>query len=541
MNDFRTLKLLDRLEGVFRSMKIDYPVLRSILGMKLTLDERRVPTILNDGKKREGNQFIRSLWIYVLFSLLLLLFMWGDSYIYQMTFIFSIIIFFLMTTMISDFSTVLLDVRDKVTLHTKPIDKRTINAAKIIHITIYMLFIVGALTIIPLIVGLVNQGIIFFLLFLLQLIFIALGIIMVTALAHMLVLQFFDGEKLKDIINYVQILMTVGMVIGTQLVARSFEFINLDIVMQPHWWQFLLPPFWYSAWFEVVLNGSSTPFYVTLAGLGLIMPVLSMLLYVKFISSFERNMEKLLNSSQSKKKNRNLWYVWMGRIWNRNKESKQLFHFALTMMKNEREFKLKVYPPMIFSVFIPFLFILNQLQFGSLADVRDSKYFVTFYGSLVFMSTVAQMLLSSEKYKGAWIYGILPISDRRNVTKAAIKAAYVQLYLPIFLLIGIGYSFLFPIHVLVQFLTLGLASFLYTVVSYYVINGKQLPFTQPFGVTQQDGTFKSILLFIFAVILGVIHYAVLHLPFGVLLYSILLLIANIVIWVKFFSKDFVKV
>ncbi|UFT99217.1 hypothetical protein KO561_18895 [Radiobacillus kanasensis] len=538
MSDFKTLKFLDRFQGLFRTLNIEYPILRKILETKLTLDQRRVPTILNDGKKREGNQFIRSLWIYVLFSLILLPFLLiGDQYIYQMTFVFSIIMFFLLTAMISDFSTVLLDVRDKVTLDTKPIHKRTINAAKVIHISIYMFFIVGALTAVPLVVGLMTRGFVFFLLFAFQMILIALWTIMATALVYMLVLQFLDGEKLKDVINYVQILLSIGMIVGTQLVARSFEFVNLDIVMQPQWWQFLLPPFWYSALFEVLLHDGGNRFYLILSGLGIVIPILSIMLYIYFIPSFERNLEKLLNSSQSRQKKRNPWYVWMGKIWSRGKESNHLFHFALNMMKNEREFKLKVYPAFIFAIVIPFLFILNEIRFRNLQEVSDSYYYLTFYGTLIFLSTAAQMLLYSEKYKGAWIYGAMPISDPNIITKGALKALFVHLYIPVYIIVGMIYPFIFSMGILYHFIPLGLTAFLYVVISYRVLNGEQLPFTQPFGIGQKDSALKNILLLIFVALFGGLHYAATLLPYGVLIFCVILLIANMIVWKITFREN----
>ena len=45
-----------------------------------------------------------------------------------------LIAFMVMTSMISDFSSVLLHIRNRNILFTKPIDRKTINAAKIVHI-----------------------------------------------------------------------------------------------------------------------------------------------------------------------------------------------------------------------------------------------------------------------------------------------------------------------------------------------------------------------------------------------------------------------
>ena len=45
------LKLLDRFEGVLRRCGIDYRTLRLILGIRLIMDSRRVPTVLANNRR----------------------------------------------------------------------------------------------------------------------------------------------------------------------------------------------------------------------------------------------------------------------------------------------------------------------------------------------------------------------------------------------------------------------------------------------------------------------------------------------------------
>lgn len=138
MREFQSLKVLAVFKGIFTRLGVDYAMMEKILQIKLTMDERRVPTIFNDtGKKKEGNQFLKSLWVYGLYGLILIPFLLiGENYIFQMSLAFGMILFILMTSMISDFSAVLLDVRDKNIIQTKPVTRRTIAAAKIVHIMI---------------------------------------------------------------------------------------------------------------------------------------------------------------------------------------------------------------------------------------------------------------------------------------------------------------------------------------------------------------------------------------------------------------------
>ena len=256
MRDFQSLKFLALFKHVFIKLGIDYEAMKKILRIKLTMDERRVPTIFNDTrKKKDGNQFLKSLWIYGLYGLMLIPFIvFGDNYIFQMSIVFGMIMFILMTSMIADFSSVLLDVRDKNILHTKPISGKTISAAKIVHVMIYMSFITGAFVAIPLVVGLFRHGLVFTLIFLAELLLTMLFVVVFTSLLYLFVLRFFDGERLKDIINYVQILFSVGVIIGYQILIRSFEFVDLDFTYTFSWWHLFIPPIWYGAPFELLLS-----------------------------------------------------------------------------------------------------------------------------------------------------------------------------------------------------------------------------------------------------------------------------------------------
>lgn len=247
-------------------------MMRHILQVKLTMDARRVPTIFNETQSKSGNQFLKSLWVYALMGLILIAFLFGEQYIFQMSILFSIVMFIIMTSMISDFSNVMLDVRDKMILGTKPIDARTINAAKVVHVTIYLVILTIAFVGLPMIIGLFIHGIVFFLLSLIVLIFINLLVLIMTAVVYITILRFFDGEKLKDIINYIQILLSISMIVGYQLVARSFQVVDLNISFSFEWWHLFMPPFWYGAIYEIVMNGTVNSENMILAILGIVVP-----------------------------------------------------------------------------------------------------------------------------------------------------------------------------------------------------------------------------------------------------------------------------
>src|ERR1700687_2938498 len=130
MKEFRTLKILDLFQRLFEKIGVDYPVMRKLLQVKLTMDGRRVPVIYSQSTRKQKsetsdqNNFIKSLWLYVLMGTIMMvpLLLIGQNYMFQMGFIFGILMFLIMTSMISDFSTVLLDIRDRNIIGSKPIN-----------------------------------------------------------------------------------------------------------------------------------------------------------------------------------------------------------------------------------------------------------------------------------------------------------------------------------------------------------------------------------------------------------------------------------
>lgn len=61
MKEFSILKFLDKFEGIFERFGIDYPIMRRILQVKLTLDGRRTPTaMINSSKKKKRKRIVFS-------------------------------------------------------------------------------------------------------------------------------------------------------------------------------------------------------------------------------------------------------------------------------------------------------------------------------------------------------------------------------------------------------------------------------------------------------------------------------------------------
>ncbi|MCA1059846.1 hypothetical protein LCL96_12995 [Rossellomorea aquimaris] len=532
MKEFRTLLFLDWFRGLITRLGFDYRLLRRILQVKLTMDQRRVPTIFQQQGRKQGkdeNRFIKSLWVYALFGLFVIPFiLMGDQYIFQMSITFTVLIFIVMTSMISDFSVVILDIRDHTILFTKPVERKTISLAKTLHVFIYLFFLTGSLTAIPLIVGLINQGFVFFLLFLAGIILMNIFIVVFTAMLYYFILQYFDGEKLKDIINYVQIGLSIGLAVGYQIVARSFEFVDLTVSFTPEWWNVFLPPMWFGAPFEWLLNGNHQSLILILSGIGILFPFLALMVYVKALPTFEKNLQKLSSHDGKKKKAFRFGDGFM-KVLSKSNEERAFYRFAQYMMKNEREFKLKVYPALGFAIIMPFIFIFNGLMDGSREDLLTSSMYLSIYSSFIVIPTVVMMLSYSGKYKGSWVYKVAPVKSRASIYKGTLKAFLVKLFLPLYALLSMVFIYLFGIRIIPEIIVVFISACIFTVICLGLMRGT-LPFSESFEGIQQSDSWKVLPFYLVVGVFFGLHYLALKIPLGIPGYLAILFVVNLILW-----------
>lgn len=543
MKDYKSLKALDHFKRLFEKFGIDYDSMRKILQLKLTMDTRRIPPMLNGQKiKKEKNLFLSSLWIYVLYGTLgLMPFLFLPSqYIFPMGIVFTVLMFISMTAMVSDFSAVLLDIRDKNILQPKPINSRTLNAAKIMHIVIYLSMLNSALIFIPLIVGVIRFGILFGLLFMLMTALLSCFIVVLTALIYLVILRFFSGEKLKDLINYVQIILTVVIMVGYQFMSRSFELTRFSVTYHFEWWHSFLPPLWYSAFVEMILHQHWSGQLVLLSILGVLMPILSIVLYVKLMPTFERNLSKLLSDSSRQKGKMYRWTIMWSKILCKDPQERVFFNFASLMMSKERSFKLKAYPQVGFALIIPFIFLFNTSRSFSMQVIQENGSVMVLYFTLIMLPALIHLLNFSDKYKSHWIYRVAPVQDERIFYRATLKACYVKLFLPLFSLVSILFIAIFKWRILPDIGIMLLISILLLWVSYAIGNKEIYPFSSSLEATQDTNTIRLLGSMLLLGLLVLVHLCLSYVPYGLVFYAVLLIGAILWGWKYSFGKRKVK-
>jgi hypothetical protein len=539
MKEFRILKLLDKFQGLYKKSGVNYNIMRMILQIKLTMDGRRVTSVMTNNKKADENEdknnYARLLMFNGFLSIFIGLIMTSDmSALKNINIVIGVNLFMMVSLMISDFSAILLDVKEKNILLPKPIDSKTFNAAKLTHICIYLMGISLSLNFIPLIIGTIKYGVIFPPIFIIENILLALIVIVITAVLYTLVLKFFDGEKLKDIINYFQIFLTFVFTFGYQLFSRVFSFEGMKTDYVTKFWHGLVPSMWFAAPFGILIDGDKNSFLIFLSAMAILGPTILMIFYVKkVVPYFEKNLQKLNNNGGNVSRRSERRKEFIARLICRDKIEKSMFIFTKNMLATERNFKLKVYPSLAMAVFAPILFIFIDRRESFIESIQTScggKAHLLMYITVLMLCFCTAYINNSDSYKGAFIYKVLPIKDPGVILKGAIKGTLFKLVIPIYLLVAVVFLILKGPSIIIDLIAMFLV-LLISALEYFKISNKTMPFSVKFAIADSGkligpGMLTLMLIGIFAAI----HIIIRNNMMFVGIFALVLLMANIILW-----------
>lgn len=531
MHNFLILKILDYFRPLLEKFQLDYPLLRHFLAVKLVMDQRRSSTLFEDADKKEGNPFFRSLWLYALYGIILIFFIYGEAYMLQMSIIFGVALFILMTSLIADFSPVLLDTRDKAILDTKPVDAKTIAVAKFIHIFIYFILLVGSFAIIPILFMLFVQGLFFTVLFVVMLMLFLVFTMALTSLVYILVLKLFSGTSLRNTISYIQILFAIGIIVGYQLIIRTYGYVDTEMMYVFKWWHAVLPPFWFAAPFELVMNQNTSASIIVLSCMSLVIPIAAMGLYYYYMPTLEKNIQKLqVYSNTSQEKSSFIERFW-GNVLCRTEDDRVYFQFVYRMIQREREFKLKVYPALGIGVVLPFIFLFSLVGTVSQGELADSLSYLYIYVMHLFIGIALYTFQFSGSFKGAWLFKASGGGKTTPLYKAVLKVFWVKLYTPMFLVVATGYILLFSQMTLLDAAAVFLSAIVQSLLSYWLLMKSDYPFALPFEKAQEAGSSVQALLLMLVVLPFVLlHFLSTLVVFGTGVYLLLLFAGSILLW-----------
>ena len=539
MEDFFSLKILDLFRPLFEAFGVEYEKMRLIVSMKLTLDKRK------NNSSENKNSLMQSVILYLVIGLVASrIIVMPIDIMTKMTVLFALIFVMLLTCFITDFSSVILDTYDRHIIGITDVKDITLNMAKIVHIVIYISIMSFSISAFSILMILMAYNIGFCLLFILCMILMDFLLIMMTSVIYYLLIKIFKGEKLKDVLNLFQIFMIFVFSIMYYFITSSLSDIQINYTFSIKAYDLFIPFMWFASLFCVIFYGKIQTLYIIMAILGIIVPILSILIYIKLTPAFERNLEKLEQVSYNEKdsKTKKSFVSKLGNKICKNNEEKSFFEFIYTNLSRDREFKTRVYPTLASGIIMPLvLFFVTYDRSISIMEYLKSlsttNNFLNIYLAVILLQNCILLLKYSKEYEASFIYDVLPISKKKNIYSAEFKVIIIKLFVPVFIIIGIPYLILFKskfiVHLLIAFV-----STIFISMGTFRVNDKSLPFSEDYAVTANTSNFLNIIKSIgFVGVAVLLHYLIiLKTPYIFsVAYLILLILIMKIIWNKVFD------
>ena len=539
MEDFFSLKILDLFRPLFEAFGVEYEKMRLIVSMKLTLDKRK------NNSSENKNSLMQSVILYLVIGLVASrIIVMPIDIMTKMTVLFSLIFVMLLTCFITDFSSVILDTYDRHIIGITDVKDITLNMAKIVHIVIYISIMSLSISAFSILMILMVYNIGFCLLFILCMILMDFLLIMMTSVIYYLLIKIFKGEKLKDVLNLFQIFMILVFSIIYYFITSSLSDIQINYTFSIKAYDLFIPFMWFASLFCVIFYGKIQTLYIIMAILGIIVPILSILIYIKLTPAFERNLDKLEQVSYNEKdsKSKKSFVSKLANKICKNNEEKSFFEFIYINLSRDREFKTRVYPTLASGIIMPLVLLIvtydrSMSIMEYLKSLSTTNNFLNIYLAVILLQNCILLLKYSKEYEASFIYDVLPISKKKNIYSAEFKVIIIKLFVPVFIIIGIPYLILFKAKFIVHLL-IAFVSTIFISMGTFRANDKSLPFSEDYAVTANTSNFLNIIKsigFVGAAVL--LHYLIiLKAPYIFsVAYLILLILIMKIIWNKVFD------
>lgn len=510
-------------KSVFQRVGVDPEQLRIILSTKMKMDDRR-PNMYNQQRQKKKKTVNNASWITMLvlvFMGLFLTFILGfikQPYVGHTVYFLAFMVM-LSITLISDFTSVLIDVRDNYIILPRPVSDRTFTVSRILHIGIHTAKMAIAIGVSGLLYSFIGEGIISGLVFFVELLIGTTLSIFFVNIVYLIVLKLTSPQKFKDFISYFQIFFSVlifaAYYILPKLVTKSmlegFDILSIKILA-------IFPPVWIAALHELAVNFKATDLKTIIyAVLALVAPVLSLYLVVKVLApGFNEKLSAIsgsgddgnIISSEGKGASKGLMNAIAKKVAHHPLENAG-FKITWLLSSRYRDFKVKVYPSFAFVplYFVYFGFMNKKGSFSEnwISMQEGRMYILLMYLTSFVLTTVLQHISMTEKYKASWVFFTTPHQQPGRILGGMYKAVIVKYYLPYYIFIA-AFSLTFWGPAVINDLILSFmvgVSFGILVALFQV---KGFPFSQPINIQKGGKMFISFFIMSIPLGFGFLHY-----------------------------------
>ena len=262
-------------------------------------------------------------------------------------------------------------------------------------------------------------------------------------LVYNVVLRWWGRERFENLLTFVQVMVTVVMVVGAQIVPRVLDTTALQQLASTSVWALLLPPLWFAA-LDMLLCGVLPWHAVWLpAAIGLMATgVITWLAFVKLGSAYGAGLLALNETtSVDRDRSRRRWIDGLLRLpplrwWLRDAIERQAFLLTSAYLVRDRETKLKIFPALVPLVVMPVVVALGP---GRRSDRGPSAMLDTMVFAYVAIVPIQAliMLRRSEHWRAADLFRVAPIGHWTPLFHGARKAVVWWIAVPCLLAIAV--------------------------------------------------------------------------------------------------------
>lgn len=523
-------KLLLKIVGLFnplwRAMGIDRGQLLAILEARLIMDGRRVSVF---GQNRSTTEPKRQdlLGMAVFFFIGLFMLILFDAFrlpITALTIYFTVWMFMLAMTLISDFTEVLIDVRDNLIILPRPVSDRTVAIARLVHIGIYLFKITLAYVIPAFIFTTIAWWPLGGLVFVLQVFLSEIIVIFFVNLTYLFILRITSPKRFREIISWFQIAFSAIVLSSYYLLPRILDFESLreaDILDLPI--SYFLPSTWVAALWPILGEGKFSGNILALGALAFVTPMVAIFLISEVLAKhFNRKMMALAEGGsggqeqEKKPATRQLikesWSTRLAGWMTRSPAERAAFEWAWAMTSRSRDYKLKSYPSIAFAIVLFFYYSLQGS--GSLQERWEAMavgkwHVLLIYLCWIMLNTMVYNSVYTNKHKASWILHASPLKHPGPLFSGTLLAILAAYYTPLMIVIGTAMLFIWGLDIIPDLL-LGYVNSIFLILLSQIISGKRLlPFSNDWA-NQNKGSNAviAIISILITGIMGFLHYLV---------------------------------
>lgn len=262
-------------------------------------------------------------------------------------------------------------------------------------------------------------------------------------LVYNLCLRWFGRERFENLLTLVQVMVTVVMIAGSQIVPRLMSSAEAKGFDANTAWAPWLPPLWFAA-LDMVLCGASPLALVWLpAAIGVgVTALVAWLAFVRLGASYGVGLLAIheVGAPAPERPRRRLlaavtrWGPW--RWWLRDVVERQAFLLTSAYLLRDRETKLKLYPAMAPMIVMPIVMGLGSVgRRGGQGITIVADMFTFAYAAMVPIQAML-FLRRSEHWRAAVLFRSAPVPHWTPLYHGARKAVICWLSLPGLLLVA---------------------------------------------------------------------------------------------------------